>query len=283
MNGSETPPGDRTMRLAGAGHAIFAATMIALGLLGLIKGNFTVIWQPVPKGVPAREALVYVCASISVGCGMGLLWRRTAALAARTLFVYMLFWFLVFRVPSLFHSLSVDVYWSVCKTGVIVAASWVLFAWFTPDWHLQRLSFGTDNKGLRIARRLYGLSIMPFGLAHFQYIKHTADLVPRWLPAHVAWAYLTGAAFILAGLAMVVGVYGRLAATLSALEMGMFLVLVWVPVAATSSMNTFQWGETIVSWVLTAAAWVVADSYRGVPWLAVNKAASGATAGSLTL
>ena len=223
------------MRLAGAGHAIFAATMIALGLLGLIKGNFTVIWQPVPNGVPAREALVYSCASISVGCGMGLLWRRTAALAARMLFVYMLFWFLVFRVPSLFHSLSVDIYWSVCKMGVIVAASWVLFAWFTPDMHLQRLSFGTGNKGLRIARRLYGMSIIPFGLAHFQYVKHTADLVPRWLPAHVAWAYLTGAAFVVAGLAMVVGVYGRLAATLSTLEMGMFLVLVWVPVAATLS------------------------------------------------
>lgn len=259
------------MRIASAGHALFALTMIALGLLGLIKGNFTVMWQPVPDGVPAREMLVYVCALISVGCGIGLLWQRTAAPAARTLFVYMLFWFLVFRVPGLFDSLSVDVYWSVCKTGVIVAASWVLYAWFTPD---RRPSFGTGDKGVSIARMLYGLSIIPFGLAHFQYVKHTADLVPSWLPAHVAWAYLTGAAFVVAGVAMVVGVYGRLAATLSALEMGMFLVLVWIPVAATRSMNTSEWGETIVSWVLTAAGWVVADSYRGIPWLAVNKAPS---------
>lgn len=271
------------MRIASAGHVVFVATMIGVGILGLIKGNLTVVWQ-VPGGVPASGVLAYLCAFISVACGIGLLWARKAAPAARVLLGYLLLWLLVFGVPSLLHGLTVDVYWSLCKTGVMLAAAWVLYASFAADWDRQRFSFATGDKGLRIARALYGVAIIPFGLAHFQYIEHTASMVPGWLPAHVAWAYFTGAAFIAAGLGVLIGVCARLAATLSALQMGLFLVLVWVPAVATRSLNSFEWGEVLVTWVLTAAGWVVADSYRAIPGLAVDKAASGdAAAGSVAL
>lgn len=252
------------MRIASVGQAVFAATLIALGVLGLIKGDFTVVWEPVAKDLPERAALAYLCATVSLATGVGLLWRRSAAMAARVLLCSLLAWLLVFRVPALVRSLTVDVYWSVCKTAVMVAAAWVLYVWFAADWDRQHVGFATGDSGLRVARTLYGLALIPFGLAHFAYVQQTATLVPGWLPAPVAWAYLTGAAFIAAGVAVLIGVFARLAVALSTLEMGLFLLLVWVPRVAAGSVNTFQWGETIVSWALTAAGWVVVDSYRPV-------------------
>jgi len=258
------------MRVASAGHAVFAATMMALGILGLSRGDFTVIWQPVPKNVPAREALVYVCAGVLLVSGVGLFWRRTAAAAARLLLAYLLFWLLVFRVPGLFRSLAVDVYWSLSRTAAMAAAAWVLYAWFADEWDRERLAFATGDKGMRIARAIYGLAIIPFGIAHFEYVKQTAAQVPAWLPAHVAWVYFTGGAFIAAGIAVLVGVYARLAVALSAVQMGMFLLLVWVPAVAAGSLTPFQRDEAVVTWALTTAGWVVADSYRGAAWFTLG-------------
>src|SRR2546429_278007 len=153
------------------GHVVFAATLITLGILGLITGDFTAIWLPVPKGVPAREALVYLSAVVP----------------------------------------------------------------------------------------------LVSGVAHFTYIETTTSMVPGWLPWHLAWAYFFGCTFIAAGVAVLIGVYARLAAMLSVLQLGMFTLLVWVPVVV-GGPSASDWSEFVVSWALTAAAWVVAESHPRLPW-----------------
>jgi uncharacterized membrane protein len=249
---------------------IFATTMLALGIAGLSKGHFTVKWQPVPRSFPGREVLVYLCALISLASGVGLLWQRTAAIAARVLLFWFLLWLLFLRLPGFSRGFRVDVYWAACQTAVMLAAAWVLYTWFATDWDKQRLGFVAGENGLRIARVLYGLALIPLGLAHFTYLKQTAVLVPGWLPWHVAWACLTGATFIAAGSAILIGVWARLAAALSTLQMGLFFLLVWIPRVAEGSLTAFQWGETVVTWALMSAGWVLTDSYCATPWLAVK-------------
>jgi hypothetical protein len=131
------------MRIAGPGHAVFAAILIATGLLGFVHPEYVGVLQPVPRRWPAHEALALVCALVCLGSGVGLLRRRTAA--------------------------------------------------------------------------------------------------------------------------------PRLAAALSALQMGLFTLLVWVPVVASGRAGVPDWSEATVSIALTAAGWVIADTYRGAYWFAARR------------
>jgi uncharacterized membrane protein len=269
------------MRIASVGHAVFAATMIALGILGLINGDFIQVWQ-VPKGLPGRQLLAYVCAFISLACGIGLLWQRSAAVAARVLLAAFLLLTLLFKARFVFLQPTVEgTYQSLGENAVLVAGAWVLYAWFATDWDRQHLGFATGDRGVRIASVLYALAMIAFGLSHFAYLNLTAPLVPAWLPWHVGWAYFTGCTYLAAGVAMLIGVCARLAAVLSTAQMAGFTLLVWVPMMVTGHVSAFQQGEFVVSSALTAAGWVVADSYRGVPWLATGKRSPvSGTAGS---
>jgi uncharacterized membrane protein YphA (DoxX/SURF4 family) len=257
------------MRTARVSGGVFAAAMVVLGVVGLVKVNFTSIWTPVP--IAGMPALAYLCAVVSLMSGMGLFWQRTAASASRMLFAFLLLWLVLFRLPAIVLAPTFVNFWPGVTTAVMLASAWVLYTWFGADWDRQYFSFVTGEKGLRIARVLFGLSLIFFGFAHFYDIPDTVVLIPGWLPWHLFWAYFTGSAFIVAGIAVLTGVCARLAAALAAFQIGMFTLMIWVPKVAAGSKETFVWSETIVSTVLTACACVLAESYRSEAWLSARR------------
>jgi hypothetical protein len=165
-------------------RVFFAATMIAIGIIGLMSGGFAPIWQPVPDTVPGREYLAYLCTLVSLTSGAGLLAKRTAAAAALILLVYLLVWTAVFKVPFIIRAPLEEVsYQSTGENLVLVAAAWILFAEFA-----SAPAHFASNVGLRIAYLLYGLALIAFGLSHFVYLNMTATC-SRLAAAPVVWAY----------------------------------------------------------------------------------------------
>jgi uncharacterized membrane protein len=254
-------PNASDMNWRAISRVFFAATMIAIGFIGLLAGGFAPIWKPVPDTIPGREYLAYLCTVVSLVSGAGLLARRTSTAAALMLLVYLLVWTAVFKVPFIIRAPLEEVtYQSTGENLVLVAAAWILFAAFA-----SAPTFLASKVGLRVAYLLYGLALIAFGLSHFVYLNMTAPLVPGWLPAPVLWAYLTGGIYLAAGVTIATGFHARLGTTVAALQIALITVLVWGPMLFAGPMSSMHWQETIVSWALTAGAWVLANGLRPRP------------------
>jgi uncharacterized membrane protein len=255
-------------------RAVFAFVMIGLGVLGLIYGNSSLIWEPIPKALPGRLVIVYLCAVVALGTGVGLLLRPSLVFACRVLFPFLLLWLALLKVPALLRAPQVMVSWeSFAETAAALAGGWCLFAAHAGAWEQRHLSFAIGERGVRAARLLLIAALPMIGLSHFAYPDLTAGLVPKWLGFPLGWTYLTGSASVGAAAAMLFGVVPRFAVNLEAAMLWIITLLVWVPRVVSAPTNQENSAEFIISCAIAAGAWVVADTYRSVPWLASGKAA----------
>ncbi len=240
-------------RFAQVSRAGFASGMITLGVIGFVFRDFTLVWGPLPDWVGWRTALACIWAVVPLAAGIGLLFRRTAAAASLVLVAYVALWWVLFKVTAVFADPLTEVSWLDCGMyGMLLAGALTIFA------DLGRWPLLGGEQGMRLARLLFGLGLIPTGLSHFVYVNLTIPLVPSWLPFRLGWAYFTGACHLAAGLGILFGVLPRLAAQLEAAMLGIFTILVWVPAVVAAPGTRGNWTETWVSWALTAAAAVVA-------------------------
>jgi len=242
-------------------RVVLAVCLIGLGGLTIVYGDFALQWQPVPAWVPARSLLAYLSGAILLVGGGALLAKRSAALASRAIFFYALLWVLLLKVPHVAAAAFVEINWNgLGEMCVLLASAWALFATLNERPDVSTPRFATGVNGLRIARYLFAVALVPIGLAHFTYIQPTTALVPSWLPFRMGWAYLGGAGHIAAGLGVLFGVLPELAATLEAAMIGVFTVLVWLPGVIATPTSRLQWTAFTISGLIAAAAWVVAAS-----------------------
>jgi hypothetical protein len=173
------------------------------------------------------------------------------------LLAYLVVWTLAFKLKFIVRAPLEEVsYQSNGENWVLIAATWVLYA--EAGWRTAL----AGQKGVRIAWILYGLALIAFGLSHFVYLNMTAPLVPSWLPGPVFWAYLTGSIYLMTGLAIDCGLRVRAAALLAAVQILLITVLVWGPMLLSGPMTAMHWQEAIVSWALTAGAFVLATGLQ---------------------
>ncbi len=218
------------------------------------------MWQPVAAWVPGRTGLAYASGVLMLLVGAGLFFSGTVKWSVRILFPYLIVWTLL-KVPALVVAPQIEGVWlGVGELVMLLAGGWTLFAMFSELPEGSVLTFAKGENGIRIARILFAIWVIPVGLSHLFYVKQTADYVPAWLPFRTGWAYLTGIGHIAAGLGVLFSIFPRVAAWAEAGMLSVITLLVWVPAVLAAPKTRLPWTAFFISWAITAAVWVVAGN-----------------------
>ena len=239
---------------------IYGLAAVVLGLVGLVWGDFAVVWQPVPNGAPGRTALAYAVAIAPLLAGLAIQWQRAAGPGALALTVLYSLGVILLDVPRVIAHPFVFVTWyGVAEELALVAGGLVAYA------YCARLEPATAERLSKIGRLIFGICLIVFGMAHLFYLAHTAELVPAWLPpGQTFWAYATAAGHFAAGIAILSGIYARPAAILLTAMFVVFGILVHAPTIFIDPHTHFNWAENAINFALIGSAWVIAASIPAV-------------------
>jgi uncharacterized membrane protein YphA (DoxX/SURF4 family) len=239
------------------GWISLAISLLGLGMLGFITGDFALNWQPVPASVPGRAALAYVTAALLWALGAGLLFDRYKYVFAIATAVTFLVWAVLLHGPGVVADpLNVLPWLGFTERLQVAAGALMLAAAQVPDTSFARRS-------MLVGRIAFGVCLPIFGLSHWAYPQFTADMIPGFIPAHLFFAYFTGSCHIAAGIAIATNVLARLAAILFATMVSGFVLLLHLPRVIGDPGNRIEWTMIVIALTMTGAAWCLAGILAG--------------------
>ena len=226
------------------GRHVFGVAAFAFGLITLVWHDFNGWHQP--------RFLIYAAAAALIFGGAAIQFRRTAKAGALVLVaVYLVF--ALQRVPGIIATPKIYNSWgNFFEQFSLLTGAAIVYARLSSAWSRETLD--------RIGRILLGICAASFTLEQAFYLGPTASLVPKWLPpSQIFWAVATTVLFALAAVALLTNRRALLATRLLTLMLVLFGLLVWVPLLLSDPRSHTNWSETVETFAIAGAAWILAD------------------------
>ena len=254
------------------------------GILDIAWGAFDASHQPIQslgKNFAGEHILAWVAGVWLLAAGLAILWQRSRRIgAAASAIAYLIFaalWLPRYHAGIHAYGWRMAVVFGIsfglAQQVMLVAPAIIVYvSASSADARLQ-------ERAAIAARWMLGLPPVIFGLFHLTSIRIFASIVPQWMGFGYFWAGLTGVAFVLAGIAICLGMMDVLAARLLALMLLLFEVFVEAPPILIRLHNQATWGAAVynlaaIGACLIFAEFVVSRAARGRIDLAENVAMS---------
>jgi uncharacterized membrane protein YphA (DoxX/SURF4 family) len=250
------------------GRVLFGFATAAQGVVCLYYRDFIHSLQPVPAEIPGYDTLSLLMGVFLVAAGFAIVSGVRARSLAILLAAVFVLGVALLHAPGAYAEpeLLRSAFWIRSFESIALAGAAMIVAGSTgeprPAW-------------VRMGRIVFGFSLPVFGILHFIYPDNVAALVATATPVYpwpLFWAYATGAGHILAGAAIVTGLFERTAAILAGCMYGTWALTLHLPrlldhPAARSVENPGGYGgdrgeltSLFVCVAFWGAAWIVAGS-----------------------
>jgi uncharacterized membrane protein len=116
------------------------------------------------------------------------------------------------------------------------------------------------DKILPFGRLFFTIPMVVFAAEHFASARFIVLLVPSWIPAHLFWVLLVGAAHIAAALGILVKRRAQMAATLWGIMIFLFVVLLHTPKVVANPGDRFAWAVGLRDLAFSGGAFAFAGA-----------------------
>ncbi len=113
-----------------------------------------------------------------------------------------------------------------------------------------------------IGRIIFAIPFLLFGANHLMSAGQMAPMVPAYIPGGVFWIYFTGAAMVLAALAIITGNKGRIACFGLAVMLLVFIVTVHFPGLSNPQMKMMSMINLLKDTALMGACLFMAGTFK---------------------
>lgn len=117
---------------------------------------------------------------------------------------------------------------------------------------------------MSIATILFAITILSYGIIHFQHASSVADYVPSWMPARLFWAYVAGAGLVASAVGIIINVKKDLAAFLLGVMILIWFVVLHVPRVVVSEPKylSSEISSACLALAYSGIAFMIAKEFR---------------------
>jgi uncharacterized membrane protein len=223
-------------RIVALGPILVAVPMAVFG-----AEHFTfsaIVAGMVPSWIPGHQFWAIFVGVCLIGSALSIAARKYAGPSALLLGIMISLFVLLIHIPGIAGAPSTRLLWVVGLRDLAFAGG----AFSVAATQAEAWSPQARQRLVTIGRLFIAVPITFLGVQQFLHPELApgvplAKLTPLWLPAHLLWAFLAGAVFVVAGLCLIINKEARLAATWLGLMLLLLVFAVYVPIVVTIPAN----------------------------------------------